>query len=198
MRDYINECLTVVLAFFATCAKPDEEMEKCAQLRREGIYTEDYARKVNIEQNNRILGAKYVAEACLEDFREQFNKALKAWDAPKMTEMQCDDYKLLDAGFPLTLEEYRALCERNEANATVLRKAVEYGNQGGRNWAPYAMKYYKPAKERRAAFDHVLQVAHNMLDYEPECRRDSLETHRAFWVAATSADRAVIGAVNNI
>lgn len=198
MKDYINAARDIVIDFFSFCAQPDSVMEKCAQRRREGVYTEDYARKVNIEQNNRILEAKYAAEARLEDLRGEFNRALAAWDVPKMAEMQCDDYKLLDAGFPLTLEEYRALCERNEANATVLRKAVEYGSQGGRKWAPYAMKHYKPLEKRQAAFDHVLQVAHNMLDYEPERRKGLAETHRAFWTATTSADRALIGAVNNI
>lgn len=191
MNDYITDARQIVAGYWTACEGPEKVKADVTARRQANEITEEFERRVHLEQNNAMLRAREEARGKLRELGERFAENLERWNAPKAADMGSDDYKLLAANFPLTLEEYRALLERNRGNATVLRKAVEYGKDPVHPWAPYAAAVYALPDKRMAAFADVLRVAKVALDSD---RQHSSALNDRYWSVLTDSARAVIGA----
>ena len=133
---------------------------------RLGHITEGYARQLNLSADNEELKLRHDAEAKLQALSRQFATAASRADTPDGNALQGGDYRLLADNFPMSVEEFSALCERNKNNPTLLRKAIEYGDKHG-GMAPYAKKYYRSASERTAMFNKFIRYCSGVLEAEP-------------------------------
>ena len=152
--DYVQEARKIITDYF-TAMKPSEQLLKeAADELHQGHITEAYAKELaDHAANEKALLRKFALAAGLAD-------------APNGDALQGGDYKLLADNFPMSAEEFAALCERNKNNPTLLRKAMEYGNKNG-GLAPYAKKYYRSAHDRAQLFKTLVQRCGAVLDAEP-------------------------------
>lgn len=191
MQNFIDDARQIVTDYWNACERPEQLKAEATAKRQANEITEDFERSTRLEQNNIMLRARTVAQGRLEELREKFKQHVAAWSAPNVAAMDSDDYKLLAADFPLTLDEFRALCERNRNNPTVLRKAVEYGKAPVHPWAPYAAAVCAPAEKKTAAFEDVLKAAGAALQSD---RQHSSALNDRHWAVLTDRAREIIGA----
>lgn len=164
--NYINEARRIVTNYFASAAPSEQLRRETAQELRLGHITEGYARQLNLSADNEELKLRHDAEAKLQALSRQFATAASRADTPDGNALQGGDYRLLADNFPMSVEEFSALCERNKNNPTLLRKAMEYGDKHG-GMAPYAKKYYRSASERTALFNKFIRYCSGVLEAEP-------------------------------
>lgn len=164
--NYTQEARRIITDCFAAL-KPSEQLRtEAARELQQGHITEGYARELTASATNEALNLRRDALAQLDALARQFATAARAADAPDGNALTGGDYRLLAENFPMSAEEFAALCERNRNNPTILRAAVEYGNKHG-GIAPYAKKYYRSASDRVAMFNQLVQRCRAVLDAEP-------------------------------
>lgn len=163
--NYVQEARKIITDCFAAL-KPSEQLrqEAAAEL-RQGHITDAYARELTLSANKEAMQLRQSAGGKLQQLARQFATAARAADMPDGSALQGGDYRLLAEDFPLSVEEFITLCERNKNNPTILRKAMEYGSKHG-NMAPYAKKYYRSAADRIKLFDTLVQRCDAILDAE--------------------------------
>lgn len=166
MTNYTQEAKKIV----TDCLKalrPSEQLQQEATTElRVGHITEQFAAELRQHARTESLNVRNAACAKLDALAGRFATAAKAADAPNGDALTGGDYKLLAGNFPLSVEEFTELCERNKSNPTILRAAMVYGSKNG-DLAPYAKKYYRSAAERVAMFNKLLKCAKGILDTEP-------------------------------
>ena len=155
--NYINEARKIITDCYAAL-KPSEH------LRREAA--EGYARELTKGADAEALQLRQAAGLKLAGLAQQYTDAAKAADMPDGQALQSGDYALLSANFPMSVEEYQKLCERNKNNPTLLRAAIDYGNRNG-GIAPYAKRYYKSAADRIKLFDEFIKRCKAVLEADP-------------------------------
>lgn len=164
--NYVQEARKIITDYF-TAMKPSEQLLKeAADELRQGHITEAYAKELTAHAANEKRTLRDSAWSQLEALLRKFALAAGLADAPNGDALQGGDYKLLADNFPMSAEEFAALCERNKNNPTMLRKAMEYGNKNG-GLAPYAKKYYRSAHDRVQLFKTLVQRCGAVLDAEP-------------------------------
>lgn len=135
--NYINETRKIITDCYAAL-KPSEQLRReAAEEQRQGHITEGYARELTKGADAEALQLRQAAGLKLAGLAQQYTDAAKAADMPDGQALQSGDYALLSANFPMSVEEYQKLCERNKNNPTLLRAAIDYGNRNG-GIAPYA------------------------------------------------------------
>lgn len=164
--NYINEARRIVTNYFASVAPSEQLRRETAQELRLGHITEGYARQLTLSANNEELQLRQDATNKLQALSRRFACAASLADTPDGNALQGGDYKLLAENFPMSVEEFSALCERNKNNPTLLRKAMEYGDKHG-GMAPYAKKYYRSALERTKLFSKFIRQCSGVLEAEP-------------------------------
>lgn len=164
--NYIEEARRIVTGYFAALAPSEQLRRETAQELRQGHITEGYARELTLSANSEAIKLRHDAEAKLQALSRQFATAASRADTPDGNALQGGDYRLLADNFPMSVEEFSALCERNKNNPTLLRKAIEYGDKHG-GMAPYAKKYYRSASERTAMFNKFIRYCSGVLEAEP-------------------------------
>lgn len=168
--NYIEEARRIVTGYFAAATPSEQLRRETAQELRLGHITEGYARQLNLSADlsadNEELKLRHDAEAKLQALSRQFATAASRADTPDGNALQGGDYRLLAENFPMSVEEFSALCERNKNNPTLLRKAMEYGDKHG-GMAPYAKKYYRSASDRTALFNKFIRQCSGVLEAEP-------------------------------
>ena len=137
MNDYIKEARRIVTGYFAALAPSEQLRRETAQELRQGHITEGYARELTLSANSEALKLRQNAQGQLDALARRFASSATAADTPDGNALQGGDYRLLAENFPMSVEEFSALCERNKNNPTLLRKAMEYGDKHG-GMAPYA------------------------------------------------------------
>ena len=138
MNDYIKEARRIVTGYFAALAPSEQLRRETAQELRQGHITEGYARELTLSANSEALKLRQNAQGQLDALARRFASAATAADTPDGNALQGGDYRLLAENFPMSVEEFSALCERNKNNPTLLRKAMEYGDKHG-GMAPYGV-----------------------------------------------------------
>ena len=134
--NYINEARKIITDCYAAL-KPSEQLRReAAEEQRQGHITEGYARELTKGADAEALQLRQAAGLKLAGLAQQYTDAAKAADMPDGQALQSGDYALLSANFPMSVEEYQKLCERNKNNPTLLRAAIDYGNRNG-GIAPY-------------------------------------------------------------
>lgn len=166
MNDYIQEARRIVTGYFAALAPSEQLRRETAQELRQGHITEGYARELTLSANSEALKLRQNAQGQLDALARRFASAATAADTPDGNALQGGDYRLLAENFPMSVEEFSALCERNKNNPTLLRKAMEYGDKHG-GLAPYAKKYYRSASDRTALFNKFIRQCSGVLEAEP-------------------------------
>lgn len=164
--NYIDEARRIVTNYFASVAPSEQLRRETAQELRLGHITEGYARQLTLSANNEELQLRQDATNKLQALSRRFACAASLADTPDGNALQGGDYKLLAENFPMSVEEFSALCERNKNNPTLLRKAMEYGDKHG-GMAPYAKKYYRSALERTKLFSKFIRQCSGVLEAEP-------------------------------
>lgn len=164
--NYIDEARRIVTNYFASVAPSEQLRRETAQELRLGHITVGYARQLTLSANNEELQLRQNAQGQLDALARRFASAATAADTPDGNALQGGDYKLLAENFPMNVEEFSALCERNKNNPTLLRKAMEYGDKHG-GMAPYAKKYYRSALERTKLFSKFIRQCSGVLEAEP-------------------------------
>lgn len=138
MNDYIKEARRIVTGYFAALAPSEQLRRETAQELRQGHITEGYARELTLSANSEALKLRQNAQGQLDALARRFASSATAADTPDGNALQGGDYRLLAENFPMSVEEFSALCERNKNNPTLLRKAMEYGDKHG-GMAPYTL-----------------------------------------------------------
>lgn len=138
MNDYIKEARRIVTGYFAALAPSEQLRRETAQELRQGHITEGYARELTLSANSEALKLRQNAQGQLDALARRFASSATAADTPDGNALQGGDYRLLAENFPMSVEEFSALCERNKNNPTLLRKAMEYGDKHG-GMAPYGV-----------------------------------------------------------
>ena len=164
--NYVQEARKIITDYY-TATKPSEQLtQEAADELRQGHITEAYANELTAHASNERLQLRRNASVQLDALLRRFAIAAGNADMPDGTALQGGDYKLLAENFPMSVEEYKTLCERNKDNPTILRKAMEYGNQHG-GIAPYAKKYYRSAEERTRLFKDFIHKCGAVIEAEP-------------------------------
>lgn len=164
--DYVQEARKIITDYY-TATKPSEQLtQEAADELRKGHITEAYANELTAHASNERLQLRRNASVQLDALLRRFAIAAGNADMPDGNALQGGDYKLLAENFPMSVEEYKTLCERNKDNPTILRKAMEYGNQHG-GIAPYAKKYYRSAEERTRLFKDFIHKCGAVIEAEP-------------------------------
>ena len=164
--NYVQEARKIITDYY-TATKPSEQLtQEAADELRQGHITEAYANELTAHAANEKRTLRDSAWSQLEALLRKFAIAAGLADAPNGDALQGGDYKLLADNFPMSAEEFAALCERNKNNPTMLRKAMEYGNQHG-GIAPYAKKYYRSAEERTRLFKDFIHKCGAVIEAEP-------------------------------
>lgn len=140
MNDYIQEARRIVTGYFAALAPSEQLRRETAQELRQGHITEGYARELTLSANSEAFKLRQNAQGQLDALARRFASAATAADTPDGNALQGGDYRLLAENFPMSVEEFSTLCERNKNNPTLLRKAMEYGDKHG-GMAPYLRRY---------------------------------------------------------
>ena len=164
--NYIQEARQIVTSYFAATAESEQLRQEAAKELRAGHITEGYARELTLSANNETLKLRHDAENKLQALSRRFALAAGLADTPDGNALQGGDYKLLAEDFPMSVDEYSALCERNKNNPTLLRMAIDYGNKHG-GIAPYAKKYYRSASDRVKLFSKFIRNCSSVLEAEP-------------------------------
>lgn len=108
----------------------DKVSEAIAQWKKAtGQYTAEYIHTQVLQLEQQSLDAKYRAERKLAALREKYETTAAAYYAPNGAVLDTADAKLLRTDFPMDLDQFRALCERNKDNAWAGRDAA--GEPGG-------------------------------------------------------------------
>lgn len=164
--NYINEARKIITDCYAAL-KPSEQLRReAAEEQCQGHITEGYARELTKGADAEALQLRQAAGLKLAGLAQQYTDAAKAADMPDGQALQSGDYALLSANFPMSVEEYQKLCERNKNNPTLLRAAIDYGNRNG-GIAPYAKRYYKSAADRIKLFDEFIKRCKAVLEADP-------------------------------
>lgn len=189
MTNYIDEARRIVTGCFAAMAPAEQLRRETAQELRLGHITEGYARELTLSANNEALRLRHDAELKLQALSRRFAIAAGVADAPDGNALQGGDYKLLADDFPMSAEEFSALCERNKNNPTLLRKAMEYGDKHG-GMAPYVKKYYRSVTERVKLYSKFIRMCSGVLEAEPT----SPSRGEAYWnmIASEAAPWATL------
>lgn len=166
MQNYVETARKIITDCHAAQAGSYQLEQEAATELRQGHITEGYARELTTSAANERRQLCANASTQLDALARQFATAAKAADMPDGNALQGGDYKLLAENFPMSVEEFKTLCERNKSNPTILRKAMEYGNQHG-GIAPYAKKYYRSAEERVKLFRDFIHKCGAVLNAEP-------------------------------
>lgn len=134
----------------------DKVSEAIAQWKKAtGQYTAEYIHTQVLQLEQQSLDAKYQAERKLAALREKYETTAAAYYAPNGAVLDTADAKLLRTDFPMDLDQFRALCERNKDNATVMQLARQYAAKEGRNWGPWVSKVCPDSDHRRAAYEAI-------------------------------------------
>ena len=166
MQNYVDTARKIITDYF-TAMKPSEQLLKeAADELHQGHITEAYDKELTAHAANEQHTLRNNAWSQLEALLRKFALAAGLADAPNGDALQGGHYKLLADNFPLSVEEYKTLCERNKDNPTILRKAIEYGNQHG-GIAPYAKKYYRSGEERTVLFREFVRKCAAVIEAEP-------------------------------
>lgn len=166
MQNYVETARKIITDCHAAMAPSYQLEQEAAKEQKQGHITPEYARELTASAANERAQLRSDASAKLTVLLRRFAIAAGNADMPDGNALQGGDYKLLTDNFPLSVEEYKTLCERNKDNPTILRKAIEYGNQHG-GIAPYAKKYYRSAHDRVQLFKTLVQRCGAVLDAEP-------------------------------
>ncbi len=163
--NYLNEVCKVLDTYFASCKKPEALKVEAQRQRREGIITPEYERQCLNAAERDLTAARGTARGAFANLRSMYAAACRKACTVDPASFDSADYKLLKEDYPLTLDEFKEICERNKGNATILRKAIEVGRKN--HWELHAMAYYKTPEECTAAFDRLLHLCEGILTSEP-------------------------------
>jgi len=166
MNDYIQEARRIVTGYFAALAPSEQLRRETAQELRQGHITEGYARELTLSANSEAIKLRQNAQGQLDALARRFASSATAADTPDGNALQGGDYRLLAENFPMSVEEFSALCERNKNNPTLLRKAMEYGDKHG-GMAPYSVG--RPYRFYRLLPNHKAGV-HRQTNIENRCQ----------------------------
>ena len=166
MQNYVESARKITTDYFTAARHADQLAQDAANERNAGHITDAYAAELTRTADSERRELYHRASAELDALLRKFAIAASAADMPNGNALQGGDYKLLAENFPMSVEEYKTLCERNKNNPTILRKAVEYGNQHG-GIAPYAKKYYRSAEDRIKLFKEFIRKCDAVLSAEP-------------------------------
>lgn len=164
--DYVQEARKIITDYYTATKTSEQLTQEAADELRKGHITEAYANELTASASNERAQLRSDASAKLTVLLRRFAIAAGNADMPDGNALQGGDYKLLAENFPMSVEEYKTLCERNKDNPTILRKAMEYGNQHG-GIAPYAKKYYRSAEERTRLFKDFIHKCGAVIEAEP-------------------------------
>lgn len=166
MQNYVETARKIITDCHAAMAPSYQLEQEAAKEKKQGHITPEYARELTASAANERAQLRSDASAKLTVLLRRFAIAAGNADMPDGNALQGGDYKLLADNFPLSVEEYKTLCERNKDNPTILRKAIEYGNQHG-GIAPYAKKYYRSGEERTVLFREFVRKCAAVIEAEP-------------------------------
>ena len=166
MENFVESARKIITDCFTAQAPSYQLEQEAAKEQKQGHITPEYARELTASAANERAQLRIDASAKLTVLLRQFAIAASNADMPDGNALQGGDYKLLADNFPMSVEEYKTLCERNKYNPTILRKAIEYGNQHG-GIAPYAKKYYRSAEERTRLFKDFIHKCGAVIEAEP-------------------------------
>ena len=166
MENFVESARKIITDCFTAQAPSYQLEQEATNELRQGHITPEYARELTASAANERAQLRSDASAKLTVLLRRFAIAAGNADMPDGTALQGGDYKLLAENFPMSVEEYKTLCERNKDNPTILRKAIEYGNQHG-GIAPYAKKYYRSAEERTRLFKDFIHKCGAVIEAEP-------------------------------
>ena len=121
MNDYIKEARRIVTGYFAALAPSEQLRRETAQELRQGHITEGYARELTLSANSEALKLRQNAQGQLDALARRFASSATAADTPDGNALQGGDYRLLAENFPMSVEEFSALCERNKNNPCCAR-----------------------------------------------------------------------------
>ena len=163
--NYVNKARAIVDKYF-TDILPAEELKNTAKdQKKKNIITPEYYAECIQAADDAVAKHRSAADAALQALVGEYAQAVAHISSADGNQLDSADYKLLAADFPLTLEEFKALCDRTQNNPTVLRKAAEVGARRG--WAPYATRYIKNGDDLAAKFAAFVRRVGPVLDSAP-------------------------------
>lgn len=117
MENFVESARKIITDCHAAMTPSYQLEQEAAKEQKQGHITPEYARELTASAANERAQLRRNASVQLDALLRRFAIAAGNADMPDGTAPQGGDYKLLAENFPMSVEEYKTLCERNNARA---------------------------------------------------------------------------------